>query len=246
MPKFFVSAERIQGSRILLDEYNTAHLKALRLRQGEAILVSDGMGTDYECVFDGLENGAGVAAICARFPCETEPDVQVALFAALPKGDKTELILQKAVELGVWEVCFFLSSRCVSRPDAASLEKRMARLARVSEEAAMQSGRGRIPAVKWLSSFREMAEEASKRELGLFLWEEARDESLRSALKKQPVKPRTIALITGPEGGFSGEEAEQAVSRGLLPVTLGKRILRCETAPICALSAVMYETANLE
>ena len=246
MPKFFVSSERIQGSRILLDGYNTAHLKALRLRPGEAVVVSDGMGTDYECVFLGLEDGAGVAEIRSQSPCETEPDVQVTLFAALPKGDKTELILQKAVELGAWEVCFFLSSRCVSKPDAASLEKRMARLERVSEEAAMQSGRGRIPAVKWLPSFRGMAQEASGRELCLFLWEKARDESLRSALKKQPVKPQTIALITGPEGGFSGEEAELAVTCGLLPVTLGKRILRCETAPICGLSAVMYETGNLE
>ena len=114
MPRFFVSTERIQGSQIQLDGRSSAHPKALRLRQGEEIVVSDGAGTDYQCVFRGMENGVGIAEICAQAPCEAEPDVRVTLFAALPKGDKTELILQKSVELGVWEVYFFLSSRCVS------------------------------------------------------------------------------------------------------------------------------------
>ncbi len=109
----------------------------------------------------------------------------------------------------------------------------------------MQSGRGRIPDVKWLGSFDAMTAETAQFDLKLFLWEEAREMSLRSALRSAP-GAGSIALITGPEGGFSREEADMAVRRGLLPVTLGKRILRCETAPLCALSAVMYETGNLE
>ena len=110
----------------------------------------------------------------------------------------------------------------------------------------MQSGRGIVPKVSWQPDFQSMVEDAVKKELALFLWEEARGESLRTALHRSDNPPTSIALITGPEGGFSGEEAKQAELAGLLPVTLGRRILRCETAPICALSAVMFATGNLE
>ena len=241
MPKFFVSQEQILGSTINLGESNSAHVKALRLRSGEEITVSTGGKTEYLCVY---RNG-GVAEIVSQTLCETEPSVCVSLFVAFPKGDKAEHIVQKAVELGASEICFFLSSRCISRPDESALKKRLERLNRVSEEAAMQSGRGRIPAVSWLGSFKEMTAGAAGKDLCLFLWEEAREKSLRDALTNGGKKASTIALVTGPEGGFSREEADAAVSAGLLPVTLGKRILRCETAPLCALSAVMYETENL-
>ena len=246
MPKFFVSKERILGNLIRLDERNSAHIKVLRLKNGEAITVSDGEGYDYGCEYRGMEGDTAIAEILNKSPCASEPDVFVYLYAAMPKGEKAELILQKAVELGAGEVCFFLSSRCISRPDGAAVKKRMERLQRISEEAAMQSGRGRVPRVSYLPAFSAMTQQASAQELGLFLWEEAREHSLRGILRTWPQKPETVALITGPEGGFSREEAEQAEKRGLIPVTLGKRILRCETAPLCALSAVMYETENLE
>ncbi len=246
MPKFFVTAEEIRDRRILLGERNTAHIKALRLRQGEAISVSDGRGREFECRYCGMENGVGVAEVLSAETCETEPSVKVTLYVSMPKGDKAELILQKAVELGAVRVCFFLSSRSVSRPEESAVRKRLDRFTRISEEAAMQSGRGIVPQVVWLPDFRTMAEDAAQNELALFLWEEAEGESLRTAIQRLENPPATIALISGPEGGFSGEEADQAACSGLLPVTLGRRILRCETAPICALSAVMYATGNLE
>ena len=247
MPRFFISRESIQGGRILLGEQNSTHLKALRLRAGEELTVSDGQGTEYRCAFEGMENGIGVAGILGTAPCETEPRLSVSLYAAMPKGDKAELILQKAVELGASEAFFFLSSRCVSRPEEKAAIKRMERLARVAEEAAMQSGRGRIPQVHWLQDFRAMTESAAAHALGLFLWEAERERSIRTVLQQADVSHLpSLAIVTGPEGGFSREEAEAAGNAGLTPVTLGKRILRCETAPICALSAVMYETGNLE
>ena len=144
------------------------------------------------------------------------------------------------------DVTFFLSSRCVSRPEDTAMRKRLERLSRVSEEAAMQSGRGRIPEVRWIPRFMDMVTQAAAYDLALFLWEEAAENSLRSALRAFPGTPADLALVSGPEGGFSREEAAAAESGGLIPVTLGKRILRCETAPLCALSAVMYETENLE
>ena len=246
MPVFFVSPDAIRGSLLRLGENNSAHLKALRLRVGEELTVSDGCGWEYRCVYRGWEENEGVAKILTRSACLTEAAMQAHVFAALPKGDKAELILQKAVELGAADVSFFLSSRCVSRPDEQAMRKRMERLGRVSEEAAMQSGRGRIPKVFWIPSFSDMIREAASSDLSLFLWEGAERDSLRSVMRSYPGVPAELSLITGPEGGFSREEAEFSEKAGIISVTLGKRILRCETAPLCALSAVMFETGNLE
>ena len=246
MPKFFISHDMICDSVIRLGVSNTAHLKALRLRTGETMTVSDGCGRDYKCIYRGIESGEGIAEILAQSDCQSEPSLQAHVFAALPKGDKTETIIQKAVELGAADVSFFLSARCISRPEDNAMRKRLERLNRVSEEAAMQSGRGRIPAVLWIPQFSDMLSRAAGSDLSLFLWEEAEKTSLRSAMQTYSGKPDSLALVSGPEGGFSREEAEQAAGCGLIPITLGKRILRCETAPICALSAVMYETENLE
>lgn len=246
MPKFFISPEAIHGGFLRLGEHNTAHLKALRLRAGEIMTVSDGIGGEYKCLYRGMEGGEGTAEILERCDCQTEPSLLVHLFAALPKGDKAELIVQKAVELGAADICFFLSSRCVSRPDEKAMGKRLERLCRVSDEAAMQSGRGIIPQVSWTPDYSQMLKKAAGYDLSLFLWEEEKGNSLRSALHTLSGVPADLALVSGPEGGFSREEAEQARSCGLTLITLGKRILRCETAPICALSAVMYDTANLE
>ena len=246
MPKFFVAPDAVRVGCIQLGDKNTAHLKALRLRAGESITVSAGDGWEYRCVFQGMKNGEGIADIRERCLCRSEASLRVHVYAALPKGDKAELILQKAVELGAADICFFLSSRCVSRPDESAMQKRLERLARVSEEAAMQSGRGCIPEVRWLPRYSDMIGNAASADLALFLWEEAEMNSIRSVLSVFPGTPGELALVSGPEGGFSGEEAEIAERGGLVPVTLGKRILRCETAPLCALSAVMYETGNLE
>ena len=246
MPKFFISPEVIRNGVIRLGTNNTAHLKALRIRAGETMTVSDGCGREYRCVYRGMDSGEGIAEILAQYDCHTEPSLQAHVFAALPKGDKTETIIQKAVELGAFDICFFLSSRCISRPDDNAMLKRLERLNRVSEEAAMQSGRGRIPAVFWIPQFSDMLKKAAESALSLFLWEEAENASLRSVMQAYSGTPESLALVSGPEGGFSREEADQATCIGLIPITLGKRILRCETAPICTLSAVMYETENLE
>ena len=246
MPKFFISPDMIHDSVIRLGINNTAHLKALRLRNGETLTVSDGCGREYRCVYRGMESGEGIAEILAQYDCQSEPSLHTHVFAALPKGDKTETIIQKAVELGAADICFFLSARCISRPDDNVMCKRLERFNRVSEEAAMQSGRGRIPEVFWIPQFSDMLSKAAESALSLFLWEEAENNSLRSTMQAYSGIPDSLALVSGPEGGFSREEADQAAGCGLIPITLGKRILRCETAPICALSAVMYETENLE
>jgi 16S rRNA (uracil1498-N3)-methyltransferase len=244
MPRFFVAATNIFGGVAYMDGKDAEHLRVLRVRRGELLTVCDGRGTDYICRVTKVENGSAEAAIIEAAPSAGEPDVACAVYAALPKGDKAEHIIQKAVELGASELVFFQSERCVSRPDGASMIKKLERWNKIAEEASKQSGRGLIPPVGFAPSFGEMLRGAAKAELGLFLWEEERETSLKSVLEAAGGF-KSAAVVTGPEGGFERHEAERAAEAGMKLATLGPRILRCDTAPLCALSALMFYTNNL-
>ena len=176
-------------------------------------------------------------------PCTAEPSVKVTLLCGLPKGsDRAEYIIQKGVEAGASEICFFLSRYCVSKPE--SPDKKLERWNRIAEEAAKQSGRGIIPTVSWTGELADAFNVALNRDLGLFMYETGERESLNSVLDNcRDIK--TAAIITGPEGGFAEYEADLARIAGLHVCSMGERILRCETAPIVALSALMYSTGNL-
>ena len=245
MPKFFAPDCDLREEHITLRGRNAEHLRVLRVREGEELVVADGRGTEARCTFEQADKTSCRLRVLELRPMTGEADVRAVLYAALPKGDKTEVIVQKAVELGAAEIVFFLSSRCVARPEEKALRGRLERLQKIAEGAAMQSCRGIIPPVRWIPKFQEMLTEAAQSELAAFLWEEERSLSLRSLMKSRE-HFSSAALITGPEGGFSSEEAEAAKAAGIPAVTLGKRILRCETAPLCALTAVMYETGNLD
>ncbi len=244
MPRFFVAAGNIFGGVAYIDGKDAEHLKVLRVKQGEKIVVSDGNGQDYVCRVTEVGKGETRAEVLETRPSEGEPSIRCGVYAAYPKGDKAETIIQKSVELGASEVVFFPSERCVSRPDPASLVKKLDRWAKVAREAAMQSQRGSVPAVRALASFEQAMAEAAKAELPLFLYEGEREQSLREALKGAETA-KTAALVSGSEGGFSPEEAEAARAAGLCSVSLGPRILRCETAPLAALSAVMLMSGNM-
>jgi len=244
MPKFFTAGSDLNAGSVELSGQNAEHLRVLRVRPGEEIVVSDGRGLDARCVVERMERGSCFLRVEETYPSKGEASVAVTVCAALPKGDKAETIVQKAVELGAADIVFFLSSRCVSRPDRRAAEGKTARLRKVAEAAAMQSGRGIVPDVLWIPDYREMTARAAKADFTAFLWEEETERSLGTLMRAaQPF--RTAALITGPEGGFSAEEAQQALQAGIPAATLGPRILRCETAPLCALTALMYETGNL-
>ena len=168
--------------------------------------------------------------------------IEVDVLCGLPKGDKTDYIIQKCVEAGAFEIVFFNSSRCVAKPETP--EKKLERWQRIAEEAAKQSGRGIIPQVSWAGDFAAMLDIANKKELGLFMYETGEREALSEVLdKNRDVK--TISIVTGPEGGFQPFEAELAKIVGLHICSMGERILRCETAPVVALTAAMYATGNL-
>lgn len=242
MTRFFVTPEEFQQDQIVLTGENAQHAKVLRLKTGEQVLVCDGQG--MECLCNVADSGAKevVLDVMERRTCETEAAVRVSVYMAFPKADKLEHVIQKATELGAYEIVAFPSARCVSKPDEKSLKKKLERWQKIAASAAEQSGRGRIPQVVVLKSFTEAVDRALQADKTLFFYENERATTLRMALESGTWK--TVSLLTGPEGGLEEREVEQARNAGMEVCTLGKRILRCETAPLCALSAVMYASGE--
>lgn len=242
MPRFFMSDAASFGDTAIIQGRDAEHIKVLRLRPGESLTICDGRGTDYKCRLIRSDKDEAEAEVLEVVQCPAEPTVYVKVLCGLPKGDKTDYIIQKSVEAGASEIIFFYSERCIARPETA--EKKLERWQRIAEEAAKQSGRGIIPQLKWCRSFDEALAEVKETELGLFMYETGDREALPEALKGAE-KVKTAAIITGPEGGFEKAEADMARENGLHVCSMGERILRCETAPIVALTALMYESGNL-
>ena len=235
MVRFFVTPEELAGECLTLSGENVQHAKVLRLKAGEQVLVCDGEGR--ECLCEITDSAFGLH-ILERRASPTEAAVRVSVYKAFPKAATLEHVSQKATALGAYEIVAFPSGRCVSRPDEKSLRKKLERWQKIAASAAEQSGRGRIPEVRVLGSYKAALEEASKADKALMFYENEHAVTLRMALESGPWK--TVSLLTGPEGGLEEKEVEQARAAGLEVCTLGSRILRCETAPLCALSAVMY------
>ena len=242
MARFFMAGTNILGGMAIMRGRDAEHVHVLRMRPGEDMIICDGQGTDYKCRLVRADKEQVEAEVIEVVPCPAEPSVKVTVLCGLPKGDKTEYIIQKCVEAGAHEILFFLSNRCVARPDAP--EKKLERWQRISEEAAKQSGRGIIPKVDWIGEFADALNVAVQKDLGLFLYETGERESLNTVLESNK-RIETLALITGPEGGFAPFEADLARITGLHLCSMGERILRCETAPVVALTAAMYATGNL-
>ena len=242
MPKFFVRQENIDNNKITIVGDDAFHIsRALRMAKGEHITVCDMQCNEYDCVLCEFNSDSVVAEILSSRRIENEPPVKVFLFQALPKGDKLDTVIQKAVECGVYEITPFESDRCVvkSKPDAE--ERKTERRNRISLEAAKQCGRGHIPTVNPTVSFERAVEMACRSELCLFCYEGESKSSLKELLQSNR-QAESISVFIGSEGGFSVDEASYAVEKGLRSVSLGKRILRTETAPSFVLSCISYET----
>ncbi len=241
MPRFFVDKEQITEDKIHILGSDAHHIaRSLRMAEGDSVTVCDGCGLEYSCTLTRIRDEECECAVLAVTESERESPVDITLCMAYPKGDKLEVVIQKAVELGAARIIPFESSRCIKRPKAEKVDKQRARLSKIAEEAAKQCGRARIPEVTAPMSWREMLGEASKSALALFCYEDESKRSIKKALASAK-ECGSIAVIVGSEGGFSAEEADEAKSAGAVAVSLGKRILRCETAPSFALSAIAYE-----
>ena len=242
MARFFVTPEELQGNHITLTGENAQHAKVLRLKAGEEVLVCDGRGMECLCEVESLTAGQVELTVLEQRTSATEAAVKVSIYMAFPKADKLEHVIQKATELGAYEIVAFPSGRCISKPDDKSLKKKLERWQKIAASAAEQSGRGVIPEVIALPSYAAALERAAQADKALMFYENEHATTLRMALEQGDYQ--TVSLLTGPEGGLEEKEVEQARKAGLQVCTLGSRILRCETAPLCALSAVMYASGE--
>lgn len=242
MPRFF--KEDFENNPFLEGADANHIARSLRMRVGEALTVSDSKGTDFNCVISGINPDRIELQVKEIKPSESEPDISVTLCTCLLKGDKFESVIRHSVELGVTEIMPLLSTNCVSRPDAKSLKSKGERWQKIANEAAGQCGRGRLPAVLNTIELTDFAKTIADYDLVLFFYEVGGEPLGETMWENDTAKK--IAIITGPEGGFTAKEAELLSNAGAKTISLGKRILRAETAPLAALTGVMLLTDNLE
>ena len=238
---FFAQNDLIYDGRIEIVGDDAFHIaRSLRMAVGDRISVADGEGAVYECTLSEIRDERCICEILEKNPARTESPMEITLYMAYPKGDKLEVVIQKAVELGAYRIVPFESERCIKKPSADKLDKKLERLNRIAKEAAKQCGRARLPEVMPPLSFDAMLKAAAESALPLFCYECESTRTLAAVLSECKEAPRTVSVTVGCEGGFSEREAKAAISAGLISVGLGPRILRCETAPSYALSALSY------
>ncbi|MDR2355504.1 MAG: 16S rRNA (uracil(1498)-N(3))-methyltransferase [Clostridiales Family XIII bacterium] len=242
MSRFFVDADQITGDEIrIVSPRDVRHLtRVLRAARGDRVEVSDSAEWEYETEFLHVRDGAAVLRIVDRQRFTREPGIRIALFQGLPKAAKMDAIVQKAVELGVAEIYPVACARSVAAGEAVS-EHRLARWRKISAEAAKQCRRGLTPQLHPVLAFDAALAKMCGFALPLFPYECETERSLKSCLRGLSAKPADIALIIGPEGGFSGEEADALVAAGAVSVSLGAAILRTETAGPAAVAMILYE-----
>lgn len=240
MQKLFVDFDF--DDKIVLDEEQSRHIaKSLRMRKGDVITVCNGNGNDYGCIIEEITKTSVALSVCYKQPVESEPSVKVSLYQGVPKGDKMEDIIQKSVELGIFSITPVLTKRSISRPDEKQAAKKQQRYSKIALEAAQQSGRGIVPEIKKMMDFKKAVSDCEADLIIVFY--EGGGQSIKSLIN-QDIK--SIAIFIGPEGGFEKAEIEAVLEKGGINATLGKRILRTQTAPVAALTAIMLLTDNME
>ncbi len=239
MPRFFDNT--FSTAHPYLTGEHARHIGlSLRMRVGESVTVCAN-GTDYQCEIERITAETVELHILEESPCAAEPTVRAVLYQALPKADKLEQIVQKAVELGVSEIVPVMTHRCVARLTEKEFEKKRSRYEKIAQAAAMQSGRGMIPQIGGLCTLEQAAKQMQQSEVAVVLYEAeggVNFSQIRADAKQ-------YAVMIGSEGGFDAKEIALLQEYGVTPVWLGKRILRCETAPVAALAVLMHLTGNL-
>lgn len=241
MHHFFVEPTQICGDTIAIEGSDLNHMKnVLRIKPGESVEISDGSSNRYICEVDEYEQDSVRLHICDKIRDDVELPSRIYLFQGLPKADKMELIIQKAVELGVYEVIPVVTKRAVVKLDEKKAAKKVARWNAIAEGAAKQSGRNRIPEVHDVMTFAEALKFAKSLDVRLIPYEKAEGMGTMKSAVDQIRPGKSIGVFIGPEGGFEEAEIEQAMEQEIIPVSLGKRILRTETAGLTILSILMY------
>ncbi len=240
MPRFFINY--VPEEQVVIAGEDARHIaRSLRMQSGESLILCDSIGTDYNGRIESVADDRVVVRVLNFCKSVAEPGVHVTVYQGLPKADKMDSIVQKSVETGAVGIVPVMTARCVSKPDEKAAAKKIIRWQKIAQEAAKQSGRGIIPQVAPLTDFRQAVKQAAQAgEIILFF-----EGGGQSISRLANVETRDLAIFIGPEGGFEQSEVDFAVENGAAVGTLGARILRTETAPIAALSAIMLATGNM-
>lgn len=244
MHRFVVEDGLFEGAAVQLPEAEAQHaLSVLRLKDGEAIQLSDGKGNLYAAVLQHCGERQATAQVKEQLP-SNEPGISLTVYQGLPKGDKFDLIAQKLTELGASRIVPVRMRHCVVKLNEREGQKKVARWSRIVQEATKQCGRSRVPMVEVPVDWSRALEQLGRHDLVLLLWEQAQGKGIYNVFALQP-NARDIAILIGPEGGISPSEVEDVEALGAHRITLGPRILRTETAAIAATAIAMYAWADL-
>lgn len=242
MHHFFVSPDQIDEKYVTITGGDVNHIKnVLRMKIDEELLISNGQDKDYYCKIESISDDEIKAIILDEEFEGTELPTELYLFQGLPKSDKMELIIQKAVELGAKEIIPVATKRCVVKLDDKKEASKIKRWQAISESAAKQSRRTIIPEISSVMSFKEAINRAKEFELGIIPYENFKDMKETREVLERVQKGIKIGIFIGPEGGFEESEIQYALENGIHPISLGKRILRTETAGLAILSVLMFQ-----
>ena len=245
MPRFFVETDQISDKDIVITGTDVNHIRnVLRMTPGEEVTVSDGQGMDYFCRIAELTKEEVRLDIVDSWHSFVELPTKIYLFQGLPKNDKMELIIQKAVELGAFSIIPVETKRCVVKLDVKKAAKKVVRWQQIAESAAKQSKRMLIPEIHEVMTYKQALEFAKQLDVKLIPYELAKGmKETREILSE--IKPeQSVGIFIGPEGGFEEEEVAKALEAGAHAITLGRRILRTETAGLAILSVLMFQLEN--
>lgn len=240
MQKLFI--DYTPSDKIILDGESARHItRSLRMKTGDMLTVTDGSGIDYGCLITDITKDTAILEVCYKQASDSEPGCNVTIYQGVPKSQKMEDIIQKCVELGVYSIVPTLTKRCVSRPDDKSAAKKNARYQKIALEAAQQSGRGIVPQISDMVTLKQALSQ-DENEVKIVFYEGG-GEPLKDIIQSDT---KSVSIYIGPEGGFDKDEIDLIKEKGASVATLGKRILRTQTAPVAALTAIMLLTDNLE
>ena len=246
MPKFFIDSNQINKDKIIILGNDVNHIKnVLRKRIDDEILICNKDDScDYRCKIENISDDEIKCEILEKLDLDSEPITKVTIFQGLPKADKMELVIQKSVELGVFDITPIEMKRCVVKLNEKDKKKKIERWQKISEVASKQSGRNIIPKINEVIKLKETCNLIEDYDLVLVAYEKEKENSLKNELKilkKQDKEGYKIGIIIGSEGGIDEEEINMLKEYNVKAITLGKRILRTETAPLNVLSNIMYE-----
>ncbi len=240
MHRFFVENSKIQGNNIFIYGEDIKHISVLRMKKNEKLIVCDRQNVDYNCIIKNVTKEFVEVEIIEQIVNDTEPKIKITLYQSLPKLDKMEFIIQKCVEVGVNKIIPIITERTIVKiEDNKKSEKKIERFNKISEVAAKQSMRGKIPEILDIISYKEALEQTKLLDLALIAYENEKLNSLRSLI--QNFSGNSIGIFIGPEGGFTEKEISMAKEYNIKSISLGNRILRTETAGLVTIANILYE-----